>query len=160
MRIAVIGLYGDTQGGDDYEHRFRMAHDRDVYSATEAFEAHAPENITRHYPGHTERLGLIAEIMPLNMMWPSAYNHIPPQNPIESTIAYMMDVAISREPEEIGLYGISMAGDEEYSYQRPNMQYLVGLARGRGIKVTIHPASRLFSSQWPEGIYGHPDYNR
>lgn len=158
MTIAVIGMHGPTQGGDDYEHRFRLAHDPNVFTATEAFEAHALENIAQHAPAHLERLADIAEVMPLHTMWPSPYKHTPPRNPIESSIAYMLDVAISRKPEAIGLYGVSMAGDEEYAYQRPNVAYLVGLARGRGIKVTIHPDSKLFASQWPEGIYGHPKY--
>jgi hypothetical protein len=67
-----------------------------------------------------------------------------------SSIAYAMALAIHECAEEIGIYGVDMAGDDEYGYQRPNMEYLIGLARGKGIKVTIPDASPLCKFQ-PHG---------
>ena len=60
-----------------------------------------------------------------------------------SSIAYMLAMAIYENPEEIGLWGVDMKADDEYGYQRPNCEYLIGLARGRGIKVTIPDESPL-----------------
>lgn len=40
-----------------------------------------------------------------------------------------------------------MAADDEYGYQRPNCEYLIGLARGRGIKVVIPDESPLCKFQ-------------
>ena len=54
---------------------------------------------------------------------------------LESSIAYMMALAIHQGADTIGLWGISMNGTGEYGYQRPNMEYMIGLAEGRGIKV-------------------------
>lgn len=68
-----------------------------------------------------------------------------------SSIAYAMAMAIYEGAEEIGVYGVDMAGDDEYGYQKPNMEYLVGLARGKGIKVTIPDESPLCKFQ-PHGI--------
>lgn len=68
-----------------------------------------------------------------------------------SSIAYAMAMAIYEGADEIGIYGVDMAGDDEYGYQKPNMEYLVGLARGKGIKVTIPDASPLCKFQ-PKGI--------
>jgi hypothetical protein len=60
-----------------------------------------------------------------------------------SSIAYAMALAIHEGAEEIGVWGVDLVADDEYSYQRPNMEYLIGLARGRGIKVYIPPESAL-----------------
>ena len=60
-----------------------------------------------------------------------------------SSIAYIMAMAIHEGADEIGIWGVDMKDSEEYSYQRPNMEYLIGLAMGRGIKVTIHESSPL-----------------
>lgn len=77
-----------------------------------------------------------------------------------SSIAYAMALAIHEGAEEIGIYGVDMTGDDEYAYQRPNMEYLIGVARGKGIKVTIPAESALCKFQ-PSGIrfYDHlPTY--
>jgi hypothetical protein len=60
-----------------------------------------------------------------------------------SSIAYAMAMAIHEGAEEIGIYGVDMKGDDEYGYQKPNMEYLIGLARGRGIKVHVPEKSPL-----------------
>ena len=60
-----------------------------------------------------------------------------------SSIAYMLALAIHEGADEIAVYGVSMAGDDEYGYQKPNCEYLIGLARGRGIKVHIPDVSPL-----------------
>lgn len=77
-----------------------------------------------------------------------------------SSIAYAMALAIHEGAEEIALYGVDMKGDDEYGYQKPNMEYLIGLAIGRGIKVTIPDESPLLKFS-PNGIrfYDHvPEY--
>ena len=68
-----------------------------------------------------------------------------------STFSFMMCTAITAGATEIGLYGINLTADEEYFYQRPNMEFLIGLAQGKGIKVTIPPSSALLSLGY---IYG------
>jgi len=64
-----------------------------------------------------------------------------------SSIAYAMALAIHEEADEIGVYGVDMKGDDEYCYQRPNMEYLIGLARGKGIKVHVPDESPLCKFQ-------------
>jgi hypothetical protein len=68
-----------------------------------------------------------------------------------SSIAYMLALAIHEGAEEIAIYGVDMKGDDEYGYQKPNMEYLIGLAIGRGIKVTIPDASPLLKFN-PVGV--------
>lgn len=73
---------------------------------------------------------------------------------LESSISYQIALALYEGVDEIGLFGVSMAAQSEYDYQRPSATYLVGLAQGRGVKVTIPQPNRLFESAWPSGRYG------
>jgi hypothetical protein len=75
-----------------------------------------------------------------------------------SSIAYAMAMAIHDGAEEIGIFGVDMRADDEYGYQKPNLEYLVGVAVGKGIKVTIPEESPLckfsgfgvrFGNQYP-----------
>ncbi len=70
-----------------------------------------------------------------------------------SSLAYLVGLAIAEEADRIGIWGVDMAdlesapGDpsyvSEFAYQRPNMEYLIGFARGKGIDVYIPPESPL-----------------
>jgi hypothetical protein len=60
-----------------------------------------------------------------------------------SSFDYMMALAIHLGYKEIYIYGIDMAVQQEYLYQRPSAMYWVGIARGSGIKVTIQKDSGL-----------------
>ena len=62
---------------------------------------------------------------------------------VTSTPAWMLALAIAEGFEEIGLFGIDMAQDIEYNDQRPCMEYLIGLARGRGIRIVLPKVSDL-----------------
>lgn len=77
----------------------------------------------------------------------------------ENTIAYQLAMAIWEHGEgklidEIGLFGIHMMGRGEFVWQRPSVTYLIGLAQGIGIKVTLPPGSPLFMSGYVAGRYG------
>jgi hypothetical protein len=62
---------------------------------------------------------------------------------LESSIAYMMALAILEGAGRIGIWGCDLATGGEYAYQRPNMEYLIGVARGRGISVYVPPQNML-----------------
>lgn len=68
-----------------------------------------------------------------------------------SSIAYALALAIHEQAEEIGIWGVDMKGDDEYGYQKPNIEYLLGLARGRGIKVHVPEKSPLLKFN-PVGV--------
>jgi len=54
-----------------------------------------------------------------------------------STISYMLGMAILMAPEEIGAWGVEMAAETEYVHQRASCCWLLGIAEGRGIRVTL-----------------------
>lgn len=61
-----------------------------------------------------------------------------------STISYMLAQAISEGPEAIGIWGVLQASENEWTYQRPGVQYFLQKAHDAGIRVVIPPESRLF----------------
>lgn len=65
-----------------------------------------------------------------------------------SSIAYMLAKAIvdceQHGIKQIGLWGIMQQSDNEYVYQRPGIQYFLGEAMKRGIKVVAPRESCLF----------------
>lgn len=64
-----------------------------------------------------------------------------------STVDYMIALAISEGFEEIGVWGIDMIHDTEWGYQKPSGSFWLGLARGRGIKITIPVESALLNNE-------------
>ena len=60
-----------------------------------------------------------------------------------STFDYMMALAVEEKYTKISLYGVDLALYQEYEHQRPSAMYFIGLARGKGIDVWIHPESGL-----------------
>ena len=71
-----------------------------------------------------------------------------------SCVAWMMGLAIHEEFEEIHLYGVHMALPDEYANQKDGIEYFIGLARGRGIKVFVPPTCELLKTPF---LYGFED---
>lgn len=80
-------------------------------------------------------------------------------NYMTSTIAYELALALLLEYKEIHLYGIDMATDSEYWYQRPCVEWLLGVAMGRGIKVHIPRESSLFKAPFVYALEDPPGDN-
>jgi hypothetical protein len=53
-----------------------------------------------------------------------------------STASFMIALAIYEEFDKIELFGVDCDSDTEYGYQKPAVEFWLGLALGRGIKVT------------------------
>lgn len=56
---------------------------------------------------------------------------------LTSTMAYMLALAIMEKAGTVHVYGVDMATKSEYADQRACFEYLIGLARGRGIKIVL-----------------------
>ena len=63
-----------------------------------------------------------------------------------------------READEIGLWGVDMKAEDEYAYQRPNIEYWLGIAEGKGIKVHIPEASPILKFQGKGIYFGNSQY--
>ncbi len=75
-----------------------------------------------------------------------------------NTISWLLAYAIALEYSEIQLFGVDMAQDTimqaEYQRQRPSCEWLIGMAQGRGITVTMPPGSDLLKASH---LYGFDD---
>jgi len=58
---------------------------------------------------------------------------------LTSTPAYMIALALLEGVDELLLSGINLAIDTEYWHQRPCFEYYLGIAKGRGVKITFPP---------------------
>lgn len=72
---------------------------------------------------------------------------------LTSSASYMIALAILMEYKEIALFGFEMSHDSEYRYQKPGAEYLLGFAKGRGIKVSLPPECSLLRGN----LYGYED---
>lgn len=70
--------------------------------------------------------------------------------------SYMMALAVLQGATHIGLWGVDMAMHEEYAYQRPSCELMIGVCLAKGIKVTIPPESSLCKSR---RLYGYETHN-
>jgi hypothetical protein len=72
-------------------------------------------------------------------------------NAFGSSLSWMLALAITQLPDEIGLWGVDMAAGEEYGPQKDGCLELIHVARCLGIKVTTPPESDLLR---PTPLYG------
>ena len=72
----------------------------------------------------------------------------------ESTFAWMFTLAMEMGYEEIQVFGVHVSAESEYVLQRPNTEYFLGIAEGKGIKVYVPPEADILQSRI---IYGWQD---
>jgi hypothetical protein len=177
MAVAIIGLSPTTHNqapfGDEEWELWGLPWDEGYWVHYDRlFEMHdmrllEKEN-SRRPSGYLDRLREVD--VPLYMQeeyFPSAikYPFEMTAQYINSSIAYMLALAIYEGHEKIGIYGVDMKAEDEYGYQKPNIEYLIGLAEGQGIEVIIPKESPLlkfngegimFANTYPKyvGRYG------
>jgi hypothetical protein len=69
-----------------------------------------------------------------------------------SSPAYMIALAIHEGADEIHLYGIDVLDESEFHYESPCLEYLLGFASGRGIKVVTPEGPTALGKFRGEGI--------
>ena len=182
-KIAVVGLASTTHDDAPFEdnswEKWGLPWDERSWPFLDRyFDIHPLECIREAIPsfyshGYEDRL---RDLNPLYMQ--EAYPDIPNaiKYPLQrvsalvgdyfnSSVAYMIALAIDEAVDEIGLWGIDMdgPGDEghcnEYGDQRPNCEYLLGFARARGITIHLPPECPIlkFRGEFPLGKL-IPDY--
>ena len=78
---------------------------------------------------------------------------------LTSTGAHAIAMAIHEHYDEIKVYGINVGTDVEYIEQRPCIEWLLGVAQGRGIKVTLPVSTMLLSGRrYPMGEKSELDF--
>lgn len=72
-------------------------------------------------------------------------------NYFTNSVSYMIALAINEGFGEIGCYGVDMATGSEYGPQRPSCEFFLGIAAGRGIKITLPEEADLLKTRF---LYG------
>ena len=75
-------------------------------------------------------------------------------NYFTNSISWEIALAIMEGFKEIHLYGVDMATHSEYAYERPSVEYFLGWAKGRGIKIMIPQKSDICKTMW---LYPYED---
>ena len=169
LKVAIVGLAQASRHlvpWDDPEWQvWGLAWDSERYRMHSVFEMHDVPTLKRVYPdleAYFEKLSHCSKVYTQDVI-PGLANSV--RFPFadvaqvcgpywESSIAYAMSLAITQGAEEIGIYGVNMKADEEYAYQRPNLEYLIGLAKGKGIEVHIPDSSPLLKFSGFDGYHG------
>ena len=68
-----------------------------------------------------------------------------------STMPYMMALALDEGFERIEIYGMEMAGPDEYVAQRPCGEFWLGMAAGMGVEIYLPPDNQLIKGY----LYGY-----
>ena len=68
---------------------------------------------------------------------------------LESSLGWMLAMAFlehdqGKTVDRIGIWGVDLTTEDEYTYQRPNISFLIGFVRGSGIPVIVPEASALY----------------
>jgi hypothetical protein len=154
LKVALIGLWQDTRSlapwNEDGWELWGLGWDHERYQFHRAFEMHDRACLEHTYgenlAEYLEKLRCCSRVI-VDDIEGERYPFEAVAEDIGaywcSSVAYMLALAIHEKAEEIGLYGIAMDAGDEYGYQKPNCEYLIGLARGRGIKVHIPEQSPL-----------------
>lgn len=160
LKVCIVGLAPGRCIPEGYE-TWGLAWDAERYEFDRVFEMHDWDDLLRTY----ERLGTYLEKLDAvdRLYMAGAYLPNATVYPFDevaesvgdywcSSIAYMLALAIHEQAEEILLAGVTASDD--YGYQRPNLEYLIGFARGRGIKVTtslcefVNPPDREYDGRY------------
>lgn len=137
-------LRGEQEKSDMYDKWLRELHDFPIYMQEDQLAQDlVPSGVKYPFEEVCEELlpGLIRKIgaEELKMVY------------FTSTAAFMLALAIYEGFDEIHLVGIDADSDTEYSYQKPGIEFWIGVALGRGIRVIIQEECNLCTAP----IYGY-----
>jgi hypothetical protein len=120
--------------------------------------------------GHIETLKQMARSIPVFLQadppagWPAHAQRFPIEAMTAqfgdywaSGPAYEIAWAIEQGAEEIQIWGIHLSTEHEYREQRANFEHLLGIARGKGIKVVMADASPVMKHPWRYAYEPHPE---
>jgi hypothetical protein len=75
----------------------------------------------------------------------------------DNSIAYMIAYALYKGATEIEMYGVALIVEKEYSWERPCVEFWIGYAMGKGVKVTVHEPTTIGCFK-DRDLYGHKTY--
>lgn len=174
MKICIIGkgpgwehapMEGETWGANDLVLRRPVKLVFEMHDITRWLDPRLPlplhlHGLLRKTIEKINELGIPVitrekhELLPTAIPFPR--DKVPPENRyFTSTIAYMIAYAVYKDATEIEIFGVSLLRVDEYMKQRPCIEAWIFYARARGIIVTVHGPTNLFSTEPYFGLYGY-----
>ena len=159
-KVAILGMASGHQRAPFYKHDWEVwglnngyllwTDDNGKLPIHRWFELHPNSDLTRRRrpADHQERLAALT--IPVYSFWPK--NPWKVQHPrvypltkavrvgrdyFACTFAYQIALALVEGFREIALYGTPLNGSREALIERPCVEWWLGLAEGRGVKVTV-----------------------
>ncbi len=159
MGLALIGL-GDSRIEAPQDCiKWGLAWDRDALDFDRVFEIHSITDLERVYKERfSEYWQSLEDYQEVVMQSNYLDNSIKyPLNQVKDLVgdffdcsaAYMLALAFYEGWDEIGLYGFDCG--LEYEYQKENLSYLLGVAKGLGVKVHLPSNTPLLQHKNPLG---------
>ena len=71
-----------------------------------------------------------------------------------NVISYQIIFAAALGAKRIGLWGIDLRTDTEYGYERPNVEWALGLVEGRGVELVFPAVCALMNNDGFMPLYG------
>lgn len=124
------------------------------------FEIHDIEELRHKRPGEIEEINRLGIPVITRMKHDLLPNSIPfplgkmPVQYFTNTIAYMIAYAVYKGATEIEMYGVALLLEYEYSDQRPCIEFWIGYAMGKGVKVTVHDPTTIGCFKSHQELYG------
>ena len=124
------------------------------------FEIHDISQVRKRRPGQIEKINRLGIPVITRMKHELLPNSIPfplgkmPVQYFTSTIAYMIAYAVYKEATEIEIFGIALLLEHEYTDQKPCIEFWIGYAMGKGIKVTVHDPTTIGCFKSHQELYG------
>jgi hypothetical protein len=167
-KLAIVGSASNTRGLTPYDDEsfdiWGLAWRKDMKRATVVFDLHPiteerleKGNVPKDYIDHLNSLNATiylyqemksvpkAKRYPLEICadWVAKFGTDNNGYYFQSSIAYMFVLGLVLEYKEIHFYGVDLVDLDEYGYQKPNLEYLIGLARASGVRIHIPKLSAL-----------------
>jgi hypothetical protein len=136
--------------------RFFEVHDRAwlMHRGTKRGAYHRYLDFLQHFEGPVYVLGDMGKTLQQAIEYPIDEMVEEFGRYLTSTVSYMLALAITEKPDEIKFYGVDFMTDMEvYTHQRAALEYLIGHAKGQGIKIWIPDASPLLKAP----LYGRAE---
>jgi hypothetical protein len=73
---------------------------------------------------------------------------------VTNVIAYQIGLALLLGARRIGLWGVDLRHDTEYGYERPCVEWCIGVAEGRGVEIVYPPGCALTNNDGLLPLYG------
>ncbi len=165
-RVAILGFTESRVHAPFKDDRYEIwgenalyVHSKDCPRFDRWFDMHDPDIIpAARYEAYL-KLGMPVYLqaprpeIPMSIAYPKAEVEAEVGDYMTNSISWMIGLAIWMGFEVIEVYGVDMAQATEYAFQRCNVEYLLGQAKGRGIEIRIAETSDLLAATHQYG-YG------